>query len=67
MPPLLVNAAKAARLLGIGRTLFLDMHKRGVLGPRAHRYGRRILWSVTELQAWVKAGSPSRRNWPRFG
>ena len=62
-PPLMVSITEAARLLGISRTTFLVMNDTGKLGPRSHKYGRRVLWERAELEDWVKAGSPSRRTW----
>ncbi|MFO0875485.1 MAG: hypothetical protein U0575_16170 [Phycisphaerales bacterium] len=31
--------------------------------PRAIRLGRRALWSLDDLRAWVAAGSPPRDRW----
>ncbi len=63
--PSWVGTSEAARLLGISRTTFLAMHASGKLGPRPHKYGRRVLWARAELEAWVRAGSPARRTWTK--
>ena len=61
--PLLVGADDAAKLLGIGRSLFYTMHSSGQLGPLPIRLGRRALWRREELAAWVAAGCPERTRW----
>jgi len=63
LPPLMVGADQTARLLGISRTTLYAMHANGQLGPCPHKYGRRSLWERAELEAWIKAGSPSRQAW----
>jgi len=64
--PLLVDARDAARLLGIGRTLFLQLDNSGRLGPLGLKLGKRRLWSVEELRAWVQAGAPRREIWMKL-
>lgn len=61
--PLLVSATDAARILGIGRTKFLEMHKTGCLGPMAIQFGKRKVWRVLDLKNWVAAGCPHRDKW----
>lgn len=61
--PLLVGAQDAARVCGLGRTLFLQADKTGELGPQAVRIGARRLWCVTELAEWARHGCPSRGEW----
>jgi predicted DNA-binding transcriptional regulator AlpA len=34
--------------------------------PRPIRLGRRKLWNVRELQAWLDAGSPPRDRWEKI-
>lgn len=61
--PLLVDARRAAAMLGIGRTHFYAMLSSGGIGPMAHKLGRRSLFSVQELREWVNAGMPPRHKW----
>ena len=61
--PLLVGADDAAKLLGIGRSLFYSLHSSGQLGPLPIRLGRRALWRREELAAWIRAGCPGRTRW----
>ena len=60
---LLVSAAEAASLLGIGRSLFYQMHSSGRLGPLPVKLGSRSLWSRVELQLWVENCCPGRAAW----
>jgi len=65
MGPLLISADESARMLGIGRTLFYSMHSSGRLGPLPIKLGRRVLWNRNELEAWVRAKCPARKNWKK--
>jgi predicted DNA-binding transcriptional regulator AlpA len=61
--PLLIDAKQAAGLLGIGRSLFYEMHSSGRLGPLPIRLGRAVRWRCDELTRWVDAGCPPRVKW----
>jgi len=61
--PLLLCASDAAKLIGVGRTLFYQMHSTGQLGPMAIQFGKRRLWRVTDLKKWVADNCPSRDDW----
>lgn len=60
--PILIDAAAAAKLLGIGRTLFYSLHREAKL-PAPVQLGRRVLWNRADLQAWADAGCPTRSEW----
>jgi len=62
VPPLLLDAKQAAKLLGISRSHFLELHQMGQI-PVPVRLGRSVRWRVTELKAWVSAGCPSQERW----
>ncbi len=64
---LLLNAGRAARFLGIGRSQFYLLNSNGGLGPLPVRLGRRNLWRRLELQAWVAKGCPNRERWVESG
>ncbi len=49
-----VSVAEAARLAGIGRTLFLEEMKAG-RGPAIARFGRRVIVPVEGLREWLKS------------
>ncbi len=61
--PLLVDAKTAAVMLSIGRSHFLSLLSAGKIGPMPRKLGRRSLFSVRELRAWVDAGMPGRQKW----
>ena len=56
--PLMVPAETAARMIGVSRALFYEMHADGRLGPMAVSFGRRKLWIVDELRSWVQHDPP---------
>lgn len=60
--PLMIDAKKAARLCGIGRTLWLDLKNAGHV-PEPIRLGGRVLWNTEEIRAWLKAGCPFQDRW----
>lgn len=60
--PLLLSAQEAAELLGIGKTLFWQLHSAGRI-PLPVKLGRRTLWRREELLGWVRKGCPSRDKW----
>ena len=63
MSPLLVPPAEAAKLIGVGKSLFYQMASDGRLGPMAIELGSKRLFRVAELQAWVLQGCPPRHQW----
>jgi len=63
--PLLVGADEAARICGIGRTLFYDLKSAGRL-PKPINLGKRRLWKVEELNAWTTARCPRLENWEKI-
>jgi len=60
---LLVDVTEAAEMLGIGRTLLYEMLVDGRLGPKPVTFGKRKLFRVAELRAWVSADCPAREKW----
>lgn len=63
--PLAVGAADAGRMLGISRSSWLAMVSGG-RAPGGIRLGRRVVWRVSELSDWLKAGAPGRDDWDRM-
>jgi predicted DNA-binding transcriptional regulator AlpA len=60
--PLLVPAADAGALSGVSRSSWWALHSSGRC-PMPVRLGRKVLWRVDELRAWVAAGCPPRTKW----
>lgn len=61
--PLLVNAATAAKLCGRSLRTWRSWDATGRT-PAPVRIGGSILWRLDEIQAWVEAGCPLRKDWP---
>jgi predicted DNA-binding transcriptional regulator AlpA len=63
--PLMVPAATAAAMIGVSRAMFYSLHASGQLGPMSVSFGRRKLWIVSELTAWVQHNPPCpcRADW----
>ena len=61
--PLAVDAADAARLLGISPAHLFSLKAQGKFGPAPMRLGRAVRYRVDELKAWLGAGCPSRSKW----
>jgi len=57
---LLLNAAAAAKLLGVSRSFFLGIDSSGRLGPQAVRINGAVRWKFADLTEWVEQDCPSR-------
>ena len=62
LPPAAIDAPEASRFCGVGETLWWELTGRGD-NPAPIQLGRRKLWVVAELQAWLLAGAPRREQW----
>ncbi len=60
--PLAVPAAEAARMCGVSPAHWY-MLIAGGRGPAGIRLGRRVVWRVAGLSAWLAAGAPNRQRW----
>lgn len=60
--PILVAADRAALLLSISERTLRKLDSMEQI-PTPVRIGRRVLWSVAELEEWVEAGCPPRHRW----
>lgn len=60
--PLAIPADEAARLCGVSRGFWWKLHSSGRC-PLPVRLGRKTLWRVEELKAWLAAGCPERLKW----
>lgn len=60
--PAMIGAKDAAKMCGIGRSLFLSLVSTA-RAPKPVRLGRRTLWRVADLQSWIDAGCPSLDSW----
>lgn len=60
--PLAVDSHGAAALLGVSESGWRVLVAAGRVPPGI-KLGRRRLWAVSELQAWLAAGAPSADRW----
>ena len=60
--PIAVDAAEAGRLFSISERKWRELHAQGLV-PRPVKLGGRVVWIVTDLQAWADAGAPNRHQW----
>lgn len=63
LAPLLVDDAGTASLLGISSKHFANLRKRGEFPIGPVNLGRRVLWPVRTVEAWVAAGCPIADEW----
>ena len=63
MNPFLVGPDAAAKLIGVGKTLFYQMASDGQLGPVPVELSSKRLYRVEELREWVRQGCPPRCKW----
>jgi len=59
---LLVTDREAAALCGLGRSTWHRLHAAGKT-PAAVKLGRSVRWNRAELESWIAAGCPPRREW----
>jgi excisionase family DNA binding protein len=62
VPTLALTAVQVAQVLGVSRATVWRMHASGRL-PSPVRFGRVVRWRQDELEAWLRAGAPARREW----
>lgn len=59
---LCVDAPDLAAMLGVSLRHLRAMNARGAI-PTALAIGRRRVWRIEEIRAWVAAGMPPRHRW----
>jgi predicted DNA-binding transcriptional regulator AlpA len=62
LSPLVVDAARLAKLLGVGLRSVRTWDAAGKL-PRPIKLGVRTVWVLAEIRAWLAAGAPDRETW----
>ncbi len=60
-----ISAAGLAKLLAVSQRHVNALNASGRL-PRPIRLVRSVRWLVTELEAWLEAGAPSREEWEKL-
>jgi predicted DNA-binding transcriptional regulator AlpA len=62
LSPLVADAARLARLLGVGVRSVRSWDAGGKL-PRPVKLGTRVVWIIAEIRRWLAAGAPARDEW----
>lgn len=62
LKPLVVDARRLAKLLGVGLRTVRTWDAAGKL-PKPIKLGGRVLWRVKEIRAWLSADAPERASW----
>lgn len=60
--PAVVDAAGAAAFCGIKRSAWYKLRTQGRV-PMPITLGRRVVWVIAELHAWLCAGAPPSDRW----
>lgn len=60
--PLCIDAAELARLLHVSVRQVYRLRDAGRL-PAPLEFGGCVRWSLREIEAWIAAGAPNRRDW----
>jgi excisionase family DNA binding protein len=60
--PLCIDAAELARLLNVSERQVYRLRDAGRL-PAPIKFGGCVRWSLREIEAWIAAGAPRRREW----
>lgn len=63
LSPLVVDARRLARLLCAGVRTVRTWDTAGKLPAPIRIGGRRVVWRVKEIRAWLAAGAPDRETW----
>lgn len=62
-PPILVDARRAAALLGVGLRTLRTMDAAGKLPAAVRLSPGCVRWRLAELRDWTEAGCPDRETW----
>ena len=65
LTPFLVNAKTAAKLCGIGLSLWYELAATGQI-PAGLKLNSRKLWAYDELKEWCKNGCPPLARWTKL-
>ena len=68
-PSLMIGVKEFARLMSMSGSFLAVLEKEGKIGPKPKTFGhsgvkgRRRFWARAEVEAWVAAGCPERKEW----
>ena len=61
--PLLIDVLTACRMLSISRSKFYEARAAGQFAPQVLKISSKLLIRRAELEDWILAGCPHRKNW----
>lgn len=61
--PALISVNEVCKLIGIGRTLFYSLRNKGDFAPLPVKLGDRTLYDRAEVEKWIAAKCPPRKQW----
>ena len=62
---LAIDAEELAAALGVSERSVWTMNSAGEL-PEPFKAGKRTLWDVSDLRAWMRSNRPDREEWERI-
>ena len=64
LEPSLLTLDEAAVVAGVSASTFKRLARAGRVGPMPVRFSARLVrWSRPELEQWIAAGCPTRKDW----
>jgi prophage regulatory protein len=67
LTPLMVDAAEAARLIGVSKATWNRWDSAGRIPAPVRLSPGCVRWRVSELTTWIAAGCPRRTDWQERG
>jgi predicted DNA-binding transcriptional regulator AlpA len=61
--PALLTIPDVCKMLNISRAGFYNLNTSGKFAPLQMNLCRKVLYSKTEIQSWIQAGCPHRKQW----
>ncbi len=63
LQPELLTVEQTCQLINVARPTLYKLSATGALGPMSVKLCRKVLYSKSEIQAWIHAGCPHRKQW----
>ena len=63
LQPELLTLEQTCQLVNVARPTLYKLSATGALGPLPVKLCRKVLYSKSEIQAWIQAGCPHRKIW----
>jgi predicted DNA-binding transcriptional regulator AlpA len=63
LSPALITIEQTCQLLNISRAEWYRLNQSGVFAPLSVGLCRKVLYRKDEIESWIRAGLPHRRQW----